>query len=72
RGGSEKIQQESGVIHGTVDKLISISKNLNESVFGVKEASKEITASLDIARKIAEAHYLTPPDDAVKSLGVSS
>jgi methyl-accepting chemotaxis protein len=68
RSGSEKIQQESGVIHGTVDSLIGISKNLQESIVGVQKASEEITASLEIARKIAEAHYLTPPDDAAKSL----
>jgi methyl-accepting chemotaxis protein len=67
RSGSEKIQQESGVIHGTVDSLISISKNLKESIIGVQKASKDITESLNIARKIAEAHYLTPPDDTVKS-----
>jgi methyl-accepting chemotaxis protein len=65
RNGSEKIQQESGVIHGTVDKLMSISRNLNESVIGVQKASKDITESLNIARKIAEAHYLAPPDDSL-------
>jgi methyl-accepting chemotaxis protein len=68
RGGSEKIQQESGVIHGMVDSLMSISKNLNESILDVQRASKDITASLDTARKIAEAHYLALPDDAVKPL----
>jgi methyl-accepting chemotaxis protein len=68
RGGSEKIQQESGLIHDTVDSLIGISKNLKESILGVQRASEDITASLDIARKIAEAHYLVPPDDAVTSL----
>jgi methyl-accepting chemotaxis protein len=68
RSGSEKIQQESGVIHGTVDNLISISKNLNNSISDVQRASKDITESLNVARKIAEAHYLSPPDDAVVSL----
>jgi methyl-accepting chemotaxis protein len=68
RSGSEKIQQESGVIHGTVDNLMNISKNLTESVLGVRKASREITESLEVARKIAEAHYLAPPDDALKSL----
>jgi methyl-accepting chemotaxis protein len=72
RSGSEKIQQESGVIHGTVDNLINISKNLTTSVLGVQTASKDITASLDIAQKIAEAHYLAPPDDALKSFKTSS
>jgi methyl-accepting chemotaxis protein len=64
RNGSEKIQQESGVIHGTVENLMSISATVNESVIGVQTASKDITTSLDVARKIAEAHYLVPPDDA--------
>jgi methyl-accepting chemotaxis protein len=72
RSGSEKIQQESGVIHGTVDSLISISKNLKDSILGVQKASEEITASLEIARKIAEAHYLTPPEDTVMSLNAQS
>ncbi|MDR2020420.1 MAG: methyl-accepting chemotaxis protein [Treponema sp.] len=68
RNGSQRIQQESAAIHDTVDSLMSISRNLNESIFGVQSASKNITASLNVARKIAEAHYLAPPDDAVKSL----
>jgi methyl-accepting chemotaxis protein len=66
RNGSEKIQQESGVIHGTVENLMSISSTVNESVIGVQTASKDITSSLDVARKIAEAHYLVPPDDAAQ------
>jgi methyl-accepting chemotaxis protein len=64
RGGSEKIQQESEVIHGTVENLMNISSIVNESITGVQTASKDITQSLNVARKIAEAHYLVPPDDA--------
>jgi methyl-accepting chemotaxis protein len=64
RNGSEKIQQESGAIHNTVEQLKDISQNVNESIVGVQQASKEITESLAVARKIAEAHYLAPPDDA--------
>jgi methyl-accepting chemotaxis protein len=63
RDGSQKIQQESGAIHGTIESLKGISKNVNESILDVQQASKEITQSLDVARKIAEAHYLVPPDD---------
>jgi methyl-accepting chemotaxis protein len=72
RNGSEKIQQESTLIHDTVDNLIGISRNVTESIAGVKVASAEIIQSLDVARKIAEAHYLTPPDEAVKSLKIQS
>jgi methyl-accepting chemotaxis protein len=61
--GSEKIQQESKVIHSTVEHLKDISGNVNQSILGVQEASQEITQSLSVARKIAEAHYLAPPDD---------
>jgi methyl-accepting chemotaxis protein len=68
RGGSDKIQQESALIHDTVENLISISRNVSESIAGVQEASRRITESLDVAQKIAEAHYLAPPDDALKSL----
>jgi methyl-accepting chemotaxis protein len=63
--GSGKIQRESEVIHNTVEQLKDISRSVNESVLGVQEASKEITQSLAVARKIAEAHYLVPPDDAL-------
>jgi methyl-accepting chemotaxis protein len=63
RSGSEKIQQESGSIYSTVENLKDISRNVNESILGVQQASKDITASLEVARKIAEAHYLAPPDD---------
>ncbi|MDR0730920.1 MAG: methyl-accepting chemotaxis protein [Treponema sp.] len=63
--GSGKIQQESGIIHNTVEQLKDISRSVNESVLGVQEASKEITQSLSVARKIAEAHYLVPPDDVL-------
>jgi methyl-accepting chemotaxis protein len=63
RDGSQKIQQESGAIHGTIESLKGISKTVNESILDVQQASKEITQSLDVARKIAEAHYLVPPDD---------
>jgi methyl-accepting chemotaxis protein len=71
RNGSEKIQQESEVIHGTVESLMGISTTVNESVIGVQTASKDITKSLDVARKIAEAHYLVPPDDAPVALTAS-
>ncbi|MDR3145287.1 MAG: methyl-accepting chemotaxis protein [Treponema sp.] len=67
RGGSEKIQKESGVIYSSVEQLKDISRSVNESILGVQEASKEITQSLAVARKIAEAHYLVPPDDATLS-----
>ncbi|MDR3146154.1 MAG: methyl-accepting chemotaxis protein [Treponema sp.] len=64
RGGSEKIQKESGIIYNSVEQLKGISRSVNESIVGVQAASKEITQSLAVARKIAEAHYLVPPDDA--------
>jgi methyl-accepting chemotaxis protein len=63
-GSSDKIQKESSVIRGSVEDLQSISKNVNDSILDVRNASNTITSSLDIARKIAEAHYLEPPDDA--------
>jgi methyl-accepting chemotaxis protein len=63
RTGSENIQKASGSIHSTVADLKNISKDVSDSVIGVQRASKGISTSLDIARKIAEAHYLIPPDD---------
>ncbi|MDR1411972.1 MAG: methyl-accepting chemotaxis protein [Spirochaetaceae bacterium] len=63
RAGSENIRKASGAIHSTVEDLKSISRDVNDSVVGVQRASKDISVSLEIARKIAEAHYLVPPDD---------
>jgi methyl-accepting chemotaxis protein len=62
--GSENIQRESEIIYNIVEQLKQISTNVNESILGVQQASKEITQSLNVARKIAGAHYLVPPDDA--------
>jgi methyl-accepting chemotaxis protein len=64
RAGSENIQKASGSIHGTVEDLKNVSRDVHDSVLDVQKASKGISSSLDIARKIAEAHYLVPPDDA--------
>jgi methyl-accepting chemotaxis protein len=66
RAGSENIQKASASIHTTVEDLKNISRDVNDSVLGVQTASKGISSSLDIARKIAEAHYLVPPDDIEK------
>jgi hypothetical protein len=43
--------------------LKNISKDVNDSVLDVQKASKDIAASLNIAQKIAEGHYLTAPED---------
>jgi hypothetical protein len=40
---------------------------VNDSILDVQRASKKITESLDIAQKIAEGHYLVPPDDPGQS-----
>jgi methyl-accepting chemotaxis protein len=64
RAGSENIGKASGAIHTTVESLKNISRDVNDSVVGVQKASRDISMSLEIARKIAEAHYLVPPDDA--------
>jgi methyl-accepting chemotaxis protein len=63
RIGSDEIQKESEIIHKGVENLKSISKDVNDSILDVQEASKRITNSLDIAQKIAEGHYLIPPED---------
>jgi methyl-accepting chemotaxis protein len=62
RSGSDKIEQESGSIHETVESLKNISEEVNSSVIDVQQASKGIAASLEIARKIAEGRYLVPPE----------
>jgi methyl-accepting chemotaxis protein len=66
RAGSGNIQKASASIHITVEDLKNISRDVNDSVLGVQKASKDISSSLDVARKIAEAHYLVPPDDVEK------
>jgi methyl-accepting chemotaxis protein len=62
RSGSDRIQKESGSIQETVDSLKDISKEVNTSVLDVQQASQGIAVSLEIARKIAEGHYLVPPE----------
>jgi methyl-accepting chemotaxis protein len=63
RTGSGEIQKESDLIYRVVEDLKNISKDVNESVVDVQTASKKIADSLEVARKIAEGHYLMPPGD---------
>jgi methyl-accepting chemotaxis protein len=67
RTGSDEIQKESDAIHGVVESLKSISRDVNDSILDVQGASKKIAESLGIAQKIAEGHYLVPPDDPGQS-----
>jgi methyl-accepting chemotaxis protein len=62
RTGSDEIQKESDSIHTVVENLKTISRDVNDSILEVQEASKKIADSLEVAQKIAEGHYLTPPD----------
>ncbi|MDR0998447.1 MAG: methyl-accepting chemotaxis protein [Treponema sp.] len=64
RTGSDEIQKESDSIYKTVENLKTISKDVNDSVLDVQEASKKIAESLNIAQMIAEGHYLVPPDES--------
>jgi methyl-accepting chemotaxis protein len=63
RTGSDEIQKESDAIHKVVENLKSISKDVNESIIDVQKASNKIAESLNVAQKIAEGHYLIPPED---------
>jgi methyl-accepting chemotaxis protein len=63
RIGSDEIQKESEIIHKGVEKLKRISTDVNDSIVDVQRASKRIADSLSIAQKIAEGHYLVPPDN---------
>jgi methyl-accepting chemotaxis protein len=67
RTGSDEIQKESDAIHNVVENLKNISRDVSESILDVQKASKKIAVSLDIAQKIAEGHYLVPPEDSGKS-----
>jgi methyl-accepting chemotaxis protein len=60
RNGSGHIQQRSGLIQETVERLKSISTDVNDSVRNVETATKNIEVSLEVARKIAEGRYLMP------------
>jgi methyl-accepting chemotaxis protein len=64
RTGSDEIQKESDAIHNVIENLKTISRDVNDSILDVQQASKKIADSLEIAQKIAEGHYLVPPDDA--------
>jgi methyl-accepting chemotaxis protein len=63
RTGSDEIQKESDSIYKTVENLRNISKDVNDSILDVQEASKKIADSLDVAQKIAEGRYLMPPEE---------
>jgi methyl-accepting chemotaxis protein len=62
RTGSEEIQKESNAIYKVVKDLKNISEDVNGSILDVQKASKKIAASLEVAQKIAEGHYLVPPE----------
>jgi methyl-accepting chemotaxis protein len=62
--GSDEIQKESDAIHNVVENLKSISKDVNDSILDVQGASKKIAESLAVAQKIAEGHYLIPPEQS--------
>jgi methyl-accepting chemotaxis protein len=63
RSGSDEIQKESDAIHGVVENLKTISRDVNDSIQDVQQASRQIADSLNVAQKIAEGHYLAPPDE---------
>jgi methyl-accepting chemotaxis protein len=62
RTGSDEIQKESNAIYSVVKDLKNISEDVNGSILDVQKASKKIAGSLEVAQKIAEGHYLVPPD----------
>jgi methyl-accepting chemotaxis protein len=64
RTGSDEIQKESDAIHNVIENLKTISKDVNDSILDVQKASKRIADSLEIAQKIAEGHYLMPPEQS--------
>ena len=61
RNGSNDMQNRSSLIQDAVERLKGISRDVNESVHNVEEATKNIETSLEIAHKIAEGRYLMPP-----------
>jgi methyl-accepting chemotaxis protein len=52
--GSAEIQKESDSIHNIVKNLKNISRDVNESIQDVQQASKRIADSLNAAQRIAE------------------
>jgi methyl-accepting chemotaxis protein len=63
--GSEEIQKESDLIHSMVENLKNISRDVSDSIQDVQRASRRIADSLNVAEKIAEGHYLLPPEGAL-------
>jgi methyl-accepting chemotaxis protein len=66
RSGSDEIQKESNSIHNMVESLKNISRDVNDSIQDVQQASQKIADSLNVAQKIAEGHYLMPPEDQAR------
>jgi methyl-accepting chemotaxis protein len=63
KNSSSEIQKESTSISGTVGDLKNISKDVKDSVQEVRQACRKIAESLDVAKKIANGHYLAPPGE---------
>ncbi|MFP3089490.1 methyl-accepting chemotaxis protein [Treponema sp. TIM-1] len=59
RTGSQMIKQESGSIHGIVENLKHLSRDVNESVTDVQTACQGIAASLEAAKTIATGRNLS-------------
>jgi methyl-accepting chemotaxis protein len=60
---SNEIHKRSATIKQTIEQVKNISSAVQKSVIDMEHASKNIINSLDIAQKIADGHYLLPPDE---------
>jgi methyl-accepting chemotaxis protein len=60
--GSGDIERESGAIHGIVENLKGISREVSESVLEVQRACEGIAESLAVAQRISEGRYLVAPE----------
>jgi methyl-accepting chemotaxis protein len=58
---SSEIQKRSAVIYESVESLKGISKQVNDNMLEAQKVGQGVVVSLDIAKKIVDGRYLSPP-----------
>ncbi|MDR2053857.1 MAG: methyl-accepting chemotaxis protein [Treponema sp.] len=62
KNSSNEILKENNSIYGMVEDLKKISQDVKDGVQDVQQTCQKIADSLNVARKIADGHYLMPPN----------
>jgi methyl-accepting chemotaxis protein len=63
KNSSDEILKESNSIYDTVENLKKISQDVKDGVQDVQQTCLKIADALSVAQKIADGHYLAPPNE---------